>query len=299
MRTTLRGGARAGMQWQRARPTTAPAPASQRTPLQVSLWAQDIVLLLWSIVGGLAAADFVSQVLVELGFIDPAAFLWEAIIPRLDLNEESSLGTWYASISLLFLAALLGAIAFAKVRSGDRFRWYWTMLAILPLGFSIDEVAQLHDPGGARFHALRDRLGLSGPFLYSWVLFGILSVVVVGLVYRHFVADLPRTTRQLYLLAAALFVAGEVLVEMCSGWYLDAVGEKDLVYQTLTTIEETLSMAGIVVAITGTLHYLQHTYRDIRIVLSGSEARPVRVPADGGEVSPTAVHAPSVRRASN
>jgi hypothetical protein len=269
--------ARAGVRWFRTRSTTTPSAdsaAARQPPLTVSLWAQDLVLLLWCIVGGLAVADFLSQVAVELGIIDPAAFLWEAVIPRFDLNEESSFGTWYAGCSLFLLAALLGGIAFVQLRDGARGRWHWLVLAILPLGFSIDEIAKLHDPGGARFHALRDQLHLSGPFLYSWVLFGLVSVVVVALVYRHFVAGLPPTTRRLYLLAAALFVAGELVVEMSSGWYLDAVGTKDLVYQTLTTIEETLSMAGIVVALTGTLHYLQHTFTDIRIGLRGDAAPP-------------------------
>jgi hypothetical protein len=164
---------------------------------------------------------------------------------------------------------LLGAIAFAKVRSGDRFMWHWVALTILPLGFSIDEVAKLHDPGGGNFHRIRDEFGFSGPFLYTWVIVGMVSVVVIGLVYRHFVADLPRTTRKLYLLAAALFVTGEVLVEMVSGWRFDSVGEKDLIYQTITTIEESLSMAGILVAIAGTLHYIQSTFGEIRIDLSG------------------------------
>jgi hypothetical protein len=91
---------------------------------------------------------------------------------------------------------------------------------------------------------------------------------------------------------------------MGTGWYLDSAGEKDLIYQTMTTIEESLSMAGILVAIAGTLHYIQSTFGEIRIGLSGEREPAARadsqVPAapPSRELAPQPVLATTVDEAS-
>ncbi|MGD9892955.1 MAG: hypothetical protein AB7U18_16885, partial [Dehalococcoidia bacterium] len=217
---------RTGLRWVIARPNTdARARMDRTSPLKVTVWAPDIVLILGLIVGALAAADLLTLVMVEFGFIDPTVIVWDSVVRMFDLNEESSLGTWYSAIALIALSMLLTAIALAKKQVGDRFAKHWLVLGLLTLGFSIDEVAKLHDPGGAGWHDIRDRIGLSGPLLYSWVIVGMISVVVVAYFYRRFIGYLPQATRRLYILAAALFVGGEVVMEMFSGWYVDVAGE--------------------------------------------------------------------------
>lgn len=257
-----------GLRWVVARPNTASRAQIDRTsPLKVKVWAPDIVLILGLIVGALAAADLLTLVVVELGLIDPTTIVWDSIVRMFDLNAESSLGTWFSAVGLTALSMLLIAIAFAKRQFGDRFAKHWLVLGVLMLGFSIDEVAKLHDPGGAGWQDIRDRIGLSGPLLYSWVIAGMVSVVVVAYCYRRFIGHLPQATRGLYILAAALYVGGEVVTEMFSGWYVDISGEQDFIYHALTTVEESLAIAGIFVAIAATLQYIQSNFGGFSIAL--------------------------------
>ncbi|HEX5167304.1 MAG TPA: hypothetical protein VFV93_17990 [Thermomicrobiales bacterium] len=259
---------RIGLRWVIALPsrTESQTLAATEKPLQITVWPPNVVLILAMIVGALSAAD--ALVVIADTMLHPSIPGWEYINRILDLNAESSLGTWYAGASLILLSGLLFSIAIDKLHSGDRYGRHWLVLAFLPLGFSIDEQAKLHDPGGLA-NSVRDRLPLSGPLYTGWVIFGIISVIVVAMLFKGFLLDLPQSTRRLYMLAAALFIAGELVFEMMSGWYLDRSGSEDFVYQILTTFEESLSMAGIFVAIAATLHYIQVHLGEVRIALHG------------------------------
>jgi hypothetical protein len=104
---------------------------------------------------------------------------------------------------------------------------------------------------------------------YAGGLVGLGIAVVVAVFYWRFLTSLPRAVRQLYMLAAALYVSGEAIAEFFSGWYLDSVGGNDLIYKTITTVEETCGMLGILIAIAATLYYIQRTFGEIDISLSG------------------------------
>jgi hypothetical protein len=259
---------RTGLRWVIARPNTEARARMDRTsPPKVTVWAPDIVLVLGLIVGALVAADLLTLVVVEFGVVDPTGRGWDSIVRVFDLNAERSFGTWYSAFALITLSLLLGAIGLAKRHLGDRYVKHWLLLALLTLGFSIDEVVQLHDLDGSGWQDLRDRIGLTGPLHYSWVIVGMLSVVVVAYSYRRFIGHLPSATRWLYFLAAALFVGGEVVMEMLSGWYVDVAGGPDVIYQVLTTVEETLAIVGIFVAIAATLQFVQSNFGGVSIAL--------------------------------
>jgi hypothetical protein len=260
---------RTGLRWVFARPrdlVTEPF-LTVRPPLRVTIWAQSIVLVLGLLLGALFAADLASQVINASGLIDPNLLGWRQLSRMLDLNAEASFATWYQVIALVFLSLLLASIGLAKRQTGDLFARHWLLLALLALGFSLDEQVQLHDPGGGT-DTIRESLGLGGPMFYGWVIIGLLSALVVGLYYRHFLMALPQTTRRLYALAAALFVGGEIVLEILSGWYADLSGsESDLMYLTITSFEEFFGMAGILVAIAATLQLAQTHFGAVRVAL--------------------------------
>lgn len=267
---------RTGLRWIFARPQDVATEPFQveRPPLRLTVWAQSIVLVLGLILGALFAADLASQVINASGLIDSETIGWSQIARMLDLGAETSFGTWYQVMALVFLALLLAAIGLAKRQAGDRFTRHWFFLALLALGFSVDEQVKLHDAGGVSLE-MREQIGiLHGPMYYGWIVLGLLSVIIIGISYRRFLADLPRATRRLFLLAALLFVGGEVALEMVSGWYADLSGSKtDLLYQTITSFEEFFGMAGILVAIAATLHLAQAYFGELRLSLyDGVEA---------------------------
>jgi uncharacterized membrane protein len=224
------------------------------------------VLILGVLAGALFAADLVAQYADRI--FAPSLIGWEQLIRILDLGAEASLGTWYSVVGLAFLSLALGIIALAKHAAGDRFTWHWLVLSILTLGFSLDEQAKFHDAGGGTAE-IRDQLGVGGPIYYGWVILGLVSVLTVAYFYRHFITALPRNTRRLFLLAGALYVGGEMLLESMSGWYVDAFGaEGDLMYQTITSFEELFGMLGMFVGLAAVLHYIQTEYGELRVILS-------------------------------
>ncbi|MFQ5666749.1 MAG: hypothetical protein ACE5I7_09995 [Candidatus Binatia bacterium] len=165
------------------------------------------------------------------------------IIDRLYLDNEESIATWFQSAVLLSCAALLGSIAQDKRRTGDASARPWGALAGIFLVLSLDEVAALHE---LTMRRLRDALHVSGVFYFAWVIPGMLVVLVVGALYVKFILGLDRETRRRVIVAAALYVAGALGMEMVSGAYASVYGVDTLVYATaLVTLEELLEMAGM------------------------------------------------------
>ena len=185
--------------------------------------------------------------------LEPGFTVWPQIVRFLDLNDESSLPTWFA-VTMLGIAALLaGVIALAVWRHGERYRWHWVALVVLIAGFSIDEGAQIHDSPSDT--PLRDIVGTNGVLHYAWVIPALVSAAVVALVFARFFFALPERTRILFAFSAATFVTGAVGFEMASGWYADHNPGPSLVYETLSSLEEFLELAGVVLLIAGLLDY--------------------------------------------
>ena len=243
-------------------------PDSSPAVHEQTVFAQSrvVILGLVCIAGVLVAVDIIVQSVQAM--FHPGFPGGSDIRIVTELEREGSFGTWFSVIALALLAILLGIVGFVNLRERARGAWYWLGLAALATAFSIVEQVRFHRTGSG---ALQERYGLDGPFHDSWVVMGVISVGVVALAYRRFLARLPDTTRRLFLLAAGLYVTGELLLEMAAGWYVDATGTADLIYQTITTFEEALGMTGVVVAIGGTLHYIGEALGGIRIII-GSPA---------------------------
>lgn len=204
-----------------------------------------VVAALGAITIGLFVAD-VAMAVVDEEFA-PTFLGWGPIVRLLDLNAESSVGTWFATTMLLLCAVLLAAIALGKRRSRDRFALHWAGLAIIVLGLAIDEQAKLHDLGSGFGAEMRERLGLGGVLYYGWVIVAAITIVALGVTYRRFVFALPASTRARFVVAGALYVAGEMGMEMVGGWVFDREGAT-LTYYLMTSVEELLAMLGVLVA---------------------------------------------------
>lgn len=196
----------------------------------------------------------------------PSMMGWAQIMRILDLNQESSLGTWLAVTSLLVITATLGVIALWERTTGGPYVRHWLGLTLITGGLSIDEQAQLHDPGGGLGAWARERLPLEGVLYFGWVIFAMLSIGAIFILYRHFISALPPATRVSLFLAASLYTAGELGLEMASGWWIDRNG-RGLTAEILTSGEEFLGLMGLVAAISALLGFVQQKIGDIRISL--------------------------------
>ncbi|MGL5060291.1 MAG: hypothetical protein ACRC62_09925 [Microcoleus sp.] len=178
----------------------------------------------------------------------------ERWISLFNLDREINYPSWYSSFTLLFCGILLNIIAAAKQKEGDRFFRHWKVLGCLFVLFSLDEILSFHEI--LIINDLRKALSLGGLFYFIWVIPGAIFVAVVGLTYIKFLKHLPRQTRSLFLLAGSLYVGGALGMEMVCGYYADAVGQRNLVYGLLASVEEILEMLGTIVFIYALLSYI-------------------------------------------
>ncbi|MEW5766923.1 MAG: hypothetical protein AB1797_04760 [bacterium] len=197
----------------------------------------------------------------------------KGLIPLFDVDEENNIPTWYSAFILLLCSILLAVIAAAKKIDRAHYVAHWKFLAFIFLFLSMDEVICLHE----RTYPLRSVLkNTAGGFLYyPWVIFGTAFVLIVGLVYLKFLANLPAKTRYLFLIGGALYVGGAIGVEVFTGHYYELYG-LGMLYAMLTTLEEFFEMLGIIVFIYAlTLYissYVKNLYLRIDDEKSGSSS---------------------------
>ena len=87
-------------------------------------------------------------------------------------------------------------------------------------------------------------------FYWGWVVPGIALVIVLALFFLKFWLNLPAKPRLTFFIAGvAIYIGGAIGFEMIGGHYAESHGMKSLIYSMITTIEESLEMAGVIVFI--------------------------------------------------
>ncbi len=188
------------------------------------------------------------------------------IIPMLYVDYEANLPTWYSSIALLTASLVLFLIALTKRSQSDQFTLHWFFMTGLFFLLSIDEVATIHE---CAIDPMRRLIDARGVLHYAWVIPGGVFVLVVGAMMSRFLFSLPSRTRNLYLIAGAVFVGGAIGVEMVSAFHAFSHGEKNLLYALIITFEEAMEMLGVIIFIHASLEYLCEQTHCLEVRLSG------------------------------
>lgn len=131
---------------------------------------------------------------------------------RFNVDQETSLPTWFSQVLLL----LASGIAFFIARADElrSLRKYWYLVAVIMLLLSIDEGASFHETLGVWLgQHLGWQISLGFTVLRDWVLLALIAAAVVGLLLWRFIILLPARTRILFALAASLFIGGALIVE--------------------------------------------------------------------------------------
>ena len=228
--------------------------------------AQVLILAVLCLTFASLAAQFIIYIWGREGYL--------ALLQTFNVGEDANIPTWYSSVTLLLCSILLAVIAAAKKTHGDRYTRHWAVLSVVFVFLSIDEVATIHE----KFST--EPLGFdTGGFLYglfhpTWVIFGIIFVLVVLLSYLRVLASLPRKTRYLFLVAGALFVAGALGMEALSGRLIHSYGGGNfenlsdatkIVVALQTAIEELLEMSGIVIFVYALLSYASSYVKEVTV----------------------------------
>ena len=188
--------------------------------------------------------------------IDEEAFGWINIV---NIDMELTLPTIYSVMLLFFTALILAVISYLKFREKESYRWHWLFMSLGFLVMTFDEGSSIHELVTV---PLRNLLGdgLPGFLLFAWIIPALLIVLVLAVIYLRFFLALPRRTRKWLLISAGIYLLGALGMEMVGGQYADIYGIKNLTYNILVTIEETLEMTGIVFGIYTFLDYLKEKY---------------------------------------
>jgi hypothetical protein len=238
-----------------------------------------IAVLLITLAG--LAARFALYMWGEVEFLQPLRLF--------DVGEERSIPTWFESILFLLCSMLLAVIAAAKKQRNDRYSLHWGVLSIILLLLSLDEVASIHEAIGQQSERLlHSATGLTpgGAISFFWVVPGAIFVLIVLLAYLRFLADLPRTTRRLFLFAGALFVLGALGLEMLTAQVVSSSGgianwiesssggivgqERASAIPTIlkglqTSVEEMFEMLGLTAFVYALLAYIRSYVEDISV----------------------------------
>jgi hypothetical protein len=172
--------------------------------------------------------------------------LWGVELPRsINLDEEDTVGTWFAASLHLVNAGLLALLA---AESSRRERWRWMLLTTSVLIVSIDEVAGVHERVSGFLHREFHTFGM---LAFAWIIPASLAVTVVAGLCAGTV--LRRPGGRVVAAGAAVFIAGAVGIEVIGGWFSDIYGVGNVIYMALTGVEETMELVGAIIAMNGLL----------------------------------------------
>ncbi|MCH9653318.1 MAG: hypothetical protein K0U86_14805 [Planctomycetes bacterium] len=211
-------------------------------------------------IGVLLSLSLCSQ-LVKYGTGHDTVF---GIIPLLYVDYEGNLPTWYSSIALLLSSVVLCLIAMSKRAEKDQYTFHWFFLSGLFFLLSMDEVASIHE---CAIEPMRKLIDAKGVLHYAWVIPGGIFVLLVAGFMLRFLISLPARTRNLFLLAGAVFVGGAIGIEMVSAFHAFSHGEKNLLYSLIITLEEAMEMLGVIIFIHASLEYLCENVQSFQIEL--------------------------------
>lgn len=184
------------------------------------------------------------------------------LIAAFDLNREYNLPTLYSVAALLLCALMLAMTAQGERRRSRPFAG-WAGLSLAFAFLALDEMLVLHEKLN---EPLRSALNTSGGvFHYAWVLPYAVMTAAFAAVYLPFLLRLPARTRNLFVLAGAIFVAGAAGCEMIGSLLLKDAPPKSVAMGLEILLEETLEMGGVVLFLYALLSHMRAELPGLRV----------------------------------
>jgi hypothetical protein len=182
----------------------------------------------------------------------------DALVRMFNLNSEANIPTTF---SILLLAAitlilLLNALRARAERNPHTTSWFF--LTYVFLYICLDEGSTLHERLDPLMRTIVG-VGPFGIFNFAWVAILIVLLPLLGFLLLRFFLHLPRDTQKIFLLAAAVYIAGGFGMEMVGGVIALQLGRQSRYFFLAYTIEELLEMTGQIIFLYGLFLY---TFRD-------------------------------------
>jgi hypothetical protein len=206
-------------------------------------------------IGALVAIHLLLQYLNLEVFNEANGRIFE-LSNRFDLDDESSVPTWFSQFLLLAIGLVSGLAAYLQKERA--MRWVWGVVAFLGITMSIDEIASLHEHSLQTIHVYFFDEAAPTITENAWLL--VLPIILVFatmfgyVLYRYF----PRRTSGLFILGGTIFLTGAVAVDALSDVTLSSAF---LQQGILVAIEESLELAGSAVVLYAVIDYLERFRR--------------------------------------
>lgn len=186
------------------------------------------------------------------------------LLPKFSLDAEGNIPSFFSALLLFFSGILFLIISVYKRTAKDAFSQQWSLLAFIFMYMAVDEATEIH---GLVMRPLNDLYNFSGVFHFSWVIVGIALLLFVAAYFARFFFSLTNTFRARFMAAAIVYICGLIGIEMVGGAYAEMYGEANITYELLTTLEESLEMAGMILLIRALLLYMQAYLSEISVSL--------------------------------
>lgn len=171
---------------------------------------------------------------------------------RFDLDDESSVPTWFSQF-LLLVVGMAAAVA-AWLQTKKILKWIWGGLAFIAVAMSVDEVSTLHEHSLQQLHVYVFDEATPTITENAWLIvlpLVLFFTVTAGLaLYKFF----PRRTSLLLLLGGGMFLTGAVLVDALS---TDMFSRTFLFQGLAVAVEETLELVGSAVILFAIVDYIE------------------------------------------
>jgi drug/metabolite transporter superfamily protein YnfA len=202
--------------------------------------------------------------IVALGYLgNMAPESYDKLRHFFHFNDEENLPTFFSSILLFFAAALFFIIG--KLQSkASRNNGKWLLLGAVMLFLCLDESLQIHERVNTVTRSFIKN-DVSGFLFWAWILPYTILFVLVSLYFLKFYLQLPKKTKVLFFIAAALYFFGAVVIESIEGHFGKIYPSYHPIFVFTITIQELLEMVGVIVLIHALLDYIAAQFKEISL----------------------------------
>ncbi|MBW4619965.1 MAG: hypothetical protein KME17_11500 [Cyanosarcina radialis HA8281-LM2] len=188
-----------------------------------------------------------------------------------NFDYEGNIPSIYSALSLALCSILLAIVSYLKQVAKHRYVGHWKFLSLLFLFMALDEACSLHE---LLVSPLRFLLNARGVLYFTWVVPAFIFLAIFLLSFWRFINSLPAKTRQLFIGAGSLYIAGALGVELLGGYYADKLGFNSIPYILVSLLEETLEMLGVVVFIYAILGYIKTQIEELEVSIYFNKRQP-------------------------
>ena len=196
-----------------------------------------------------------------------------SLMQRFDLGYEPSIPAYYSAFLMLVCSGLLWVIYQYERKHELPFNRFWLFLSATFFLLSLDEAVMFHEMADG---ALQKWFNLTGIFYLAWVIPAMAFVAVFFLVSLPFLFQLEARTRNLFLLAGAVFVGGAIGMEMVVAPIVEVEGFSSIKHSFIQTIEEAMEMFGVLIFMYALLRYVRLKMDSVSLDVVSLETEPIQ-----------------------